>query len=559
MAKAKKRSDRSKPSGDVPAQKIAARRSAKRTVREGVNLNEERLQQLAGIARQWIWEVDRDGLYTYSNSVVKDILGYEPHEIVGKKHFYDLFLDHMRDKIKRTVLEAFDCRASIVDFVNPCVHKNGNVVHLLTNGLPVIGKDGQLAGYRGMDVDITTRKKAEEDLRKTNQQLAETLTRLKLVQDQVVQHERLGALWQMADGITHKFNNALTPILGHADLLLSQPEILDDKEDAISMLMEIRKAGLQARDAVRQLHEFCRASDGSVFEALDVDVLLEDAIRLSQPRWKGEFETKGADIKFKKEFRNLLPVRGNRSQLSEVFVNLLLNSIDAMPKGGTITVYAHPDESMHMLIVGVRDTGTGMTGDVRRRALEPFFTTRGVQRSGLGLSMAHGIVRRHKGILDIESCPDGGTAILVRLPLALEPVVPVVGQRAERLVSKKPLHILFIDDEKPVRDLIARYLEVEHHLVEVAESGDQGLRRFQEAKHDLVITDWAMPGMNGDRVAAAIKAFDQHTPVILLTGFGDTFNQTAKLPPGVDLVISKPVTRSVFKEAIEKVMSRKAV
>jgi CheY-like chemotaxis protein len=201
----------------------------------------------------------------------------------------------------------------------------------------------------------------------------------------------------------------------------------------------------------------------------------------------------------------------------------------------------------------VSETGTGMTEEVRQRCLEPFFTTKGPQGTGLGLSMVHGIVKRHQGTLEIESAWGRGTTIRVFLPGCPSQHVAPAAQPAEQVVPPaRRRRVLVVDDEPVVRDVLAAYLASGGHVSEVAANGHEGLRRLQSASYDAVITDRAMPDMSGDQLAAAARRAGLTTPIVMLTGYGDLINAAGERPAGINLVLSKPVTRADLLAAIEE-------
>lgn len=197
-----------------------------------------------------------------------------------------------------------------------------------------------------------------------------------------------------------------------------------------------------------------------------------------------------------------------------------------------------------------------MTDEVRRRLFEPFFTTKGSERSGLGIPITQGIISGYNGTIKYESAPGRGTTVFIRLPMAQTIVTPPAGLTAPASASK-PLRILVIDDNEPVRQLITEYLKADGHTVELAADGHEGLGKASEGRFDLVITDSAMPGMSGSELAAAIKTTNQDIPIIMLTGFGDIMKRQNELPAGVDMVLAKPVTRDAFRDAIARLMEKK--
>jgi len=220
-----------------------------------------------------------------------------------------------------------------------------------------------------------------------------------------------------------------------------------------------------------------------------------------------------------------------------------------MPQGGTIAVTGQAEDGQ--VVLKVSDTGTGMTDEVRRRCLEPFFTTKGERGTGLGLSMVYGIVRRHGGTLDLQSEVGRGTTFVIRLPSQEEPAEATSARTTEAPVACH-LRVLVVDDEPLVRNVEAKYLEAAGHTVVRAASGAEGLEKFRAEKFDVVVLDRAMPGMSGDQLAAAVKQLSADTPVIMLTGFGDLMDATGEMPPHVDVLLNKPITLVGLQEAVRK-------
>jgi CheY-like chemotaxis protein len=194
-----------------------------------------------------------------------------------------------------------------------------------------------------------------------------------------------------------------------------------------------------------------------------------------------------------------------------------------------------------------------MTEEVRRRCLEPFFTTKGDHGTGLGLSMVYGILQRHGGTIDIQSEVGKGTTFVLRLPCQLRPLPTQAGQAEQSVRPAHSLRVLVVDDDPMVRKIIGEYLKMEGHAAVIATGGREGLEKFQGAEFDVVLLDRAMPGMSGDQVAAAIKQLKPEVPVILLTGFGSMMQAAGEKPPGVDLVLGKPVTIAGLRSALAQV------
>lgn len=388
-----------------------------------------------------------------------------------------------------------------------------------------------------------------EELQARNAELQRALADLEAAQQHVIQQERLRALGQMASGIAHDFNNALVPILGFCELLQLSPNALQDRKKCLGYLETIQTAAKDAASVVSRLREFYRANTGEEeFGPVHLARLVNQAIKLTQPKWKDQAQANGITINIIPQLSDTPPVRGEESALREVLTNLIFNAVDAMPAGGTLTIRTRQEVGCGVLEVA--DSGTGMTEEVRRRCLEPFFTTKGERGTGLGLSMVFGIVQRHDGQIDLRSELGRGTTFLISLPFFREEKVAAAVEKAAPIRS---LRVLVVDDEAPVRALLAAALTEDGHAVEVAEQGVDGLRRFLAGRFDLVITDKAMPGMSGDQMAAAIKQVSPATPIILLTGFGQ-FLDKEKIP-SIDVLVAKPIGVVALREAISQALS----
>ncbi len=258
---------------------------------------------------------------------------------------------------------------------------------------------------------------AEQELREVNRHLEEALAELKRTQQQAIQQERLRALGQMTSEIAHDFMNALMPILAFSSLPLENPETLDDKEKVRESLLQINAAAKDAAQMIRRLSGFYRSRDeNETFQQLNLNEVVRRVVLLSQPRWGTQPQSSGAAIGVKEELGEVPMVEGNEAELGEVLMNLIFNSVDAMPQGGVITIRTAPQDEKVRLQVS--DTGIGMTEEVRQRCFEPFFTTKGQRGTGLGLAVGYGIIRRHNGTIDIDSEPGKGTTVTIRLPVA---------------------------------------------------------------------------------------------------------------------------------------------
>ncbi len=401
--------------------------------------------------------------------------------------------------------------------------------------------------------EVAERKRAEEALLDSNRQLSAALGQLQATQGEIIQRERMHALGRMANGIAHDFNNALAPILGFSELLLMKPETLQEPHKVRNYIELIHTSAKDSAKVVSRLREFYRYRDtGEVFTPVVINDVVLQAISVSQPRWKDQALAEGVNIDIRTEMSNVPTVPGNESELREMLVNLIFNSIDAIPKRGTITIQT--EVQGRWLVITVKDDGLGMSEEVKARCLEPFYSTKEDLGTGLGLGSVYGIVRRHEGEIDIQSEEGRGTAISVSLPLDKRAKAPEAPKPAPTPTAT--LKILVVEDEPMVREVICVYLAEDRHEVTTAENGREGLDKFKAGSFDLVMTDRAMPEMNGDQLAIEVKKLRPEQPIVLLTGFGDLMAGSGEQPQGVDLVVSKPFTLATLRNAIAKATGR---
>jgi GAF domain-containing protein/CheY-like chemotaxis protein/anti-sigma regulatory factor (Ser/Thr protein kinase) len=386
-------------------------------------------------------------------------------------------------------------------------------------------------------------------------EVEEALAGLKMAQEGLVRAETLRAVGELAGGAAHHLNNLLTVVMGRLGLALAKlqaPELRRYLEPAL-------KAARDSAEVVRRLQAFAHVNQVHLAELVDVNELVVDVIELTRPRWREEPNRRGLHIDVSLEPGVIPLVHAGPAALREALVNLVLNAIDALPSGGRIDIRTWAAQGW--VYCAVYDTGVGMTPAIQRRALEPFFTTKGVKTTGLGLSVSYGILRRHGGDLTIESGAREGTTVTFRLPVAGErhetspevPAPPVVS--AER---PAPMTILVIDDELEVRATLVEMLEEQGHVVHQAGGGAEGLTALAGLRTiDVVFTDLGMPGMTGWEVARAIKARRPTLPVVLVTGWGTGSEETGPERGTVDLVLAKPLTNAALRAAIAEIVGRR--
>lgn len=531
---------------EVSAQNVVRREEAE-AARE---MTEQKYRSIFENAVEGIFLLAPDGRCLSANPAMARIFGYDSPEqfVVEAANWVGSLYVEPEQGIE--FLQRVKTEGSISNFECGVKRRNGSIIWISQNARAVRDVTGSLLHLEGTLEDITARKQAADSLRTLNADLKKALSELKATQNQVIQQERLRALGQMASGIAHDFNNSLMPVMGFTELLLAQPGILNDKKKAVEYLEVIRTAAKDAASIVSRLREFYRTNENSdVFTPVDISALARQVVSLTEPKWKGQAQASGAEIRFIEEFGKVPPIAGDESALREVFTNLIFNAVDAMPRGGSITFRTRCENKK--VVVEISDTGAGMSEEVRQRCLEPFFTTKGERGTGLGLAMVFGIVQRHGGTIDLHTMLGQGTTFILSFPFHAK-ANGIIAPKAAPLPSQRALHVLLVDDEPPVCQVLTAFLAVDGHSVQSAGDGIEGLRLFREGKFDLVITDKAIPGMSGDQMAMEIKRVSPNIPIVLLSGFNSS-GENEKIP-GVDVIASKPITMPALREAIRKAM-----
>jgi signal transduction histidine kinase/ActR/RegA family two-component response regulator len=383
------------------------------------------------------------------------------------------------------------------------------------------------------------------DLRRAFEELHAT-------QSQLVQSAKLNALGEMASGVAHDFNNMLAAILGRTQLLLSRardPEL----RRSLELIEQTAQDGAQT---VRRIQEFTRVRLDEVFDEVDLNRILLDVVELTRPSWQSQAKARGAAIEIARTLDATLPVAGNASELREVFTNLVLNAVDAMPDGGALR-FATRDEGDRVL-VEVQDTGHGMASETQARCFDPFFTTKALKGTGLGLSVAYGIVGRHRGTIEVDSVAGEGTVFRLGFPVkrAGAPAAPRAGETTET----GRFRVLVVDDEKEVLAVLGELLEALGQDVTTAQGGIEGMARLREAHADgrgpeIVFTDLGMPGVSGWEIAQETKVLYPDAYVVLVTGWGVQIDAEGARGKGVDYLLGKPFTVEDVEGTLRKIRS----
>ena len=435
--------------------------------------------------------------------------------------------------------------------------------------VPFFGADGKVAGSlsayfeqpRHPDPSELEVVKTAAHVAGIASQRTAMLEALHLTEEQLRQAQKMEAVGQLSGGVAHDFNNILTVIRGSATMLVdSLSEGSEERSDAELIVEATRRA----EELTRQLLTFGRRQAWRP-SAVSVNEVIRRNDGIIQ-RLLGE----RVDVRLALE-ADLPPVWVDEAQLEQVLMNLAVNARDAMTDGGRLDIvtglYKVEDETADLgapagagfVRLEIRDTGVGMDESTLARAFEPFFSTKPRERSsGLGLSVAYGIVERAGGKISVTSRSDHGTTARVDLPASAE--APVVQPRAAGSLPHASLArgrtVLLVEDEPMVRSLAARTLRSRGYEVVEAEDGQAGLHALEsrDGGFDVVVSDIVMPRMTGTELAQTIAKRWPHLPVLLMTGYADDMSLLGQRAPGAPPLLSKPFTPSQLAREVQRAL-----
>jgi PAS domain S-box-containing protein len=485
------------------------------------------LEQLIRSAGDAIISVDDNGNIRGWNPAAERIFGLSATQAVGQAFASLLPPDPYR--AARAALSR-DNPVRVFDVATK--RADGRAQNLAVTLSFLAEREGGLEGMLAIVRDMTTQREIEA---------------------QMHQSERLTALGQMAGGIAHDFNNLLQAILGYAQLMARSPGNTDVVRRGLDV---IEKAANGGAETVRRIQKFARLRPDEPFVSMDLNQVVRDSLAITRPRWEEKKVKGGVPLQLELELGPVPVVMGRPAELNEVFTNLVLNAIDAMPRGGTLRIRTRLGDHRHAVIT-VADTGMGMTEEVRKRVFDPFFTTKGEEGTGLGLSVSHSIVERHGGDLRVDSRPGEGTTFTITLPIGMSPAgETTVGSETG---GERKGRILLVDNDPQVLSILGEMLKDAGHHVLPVPSGPEALRVFVPSGFDLVITNVGMPEMSGWDVAERLRASDPHVPVIFITGWGLQEEDQARCRRlGISALLFKPVPPQELHRTVQVALAARA-
>ena len=515
--------------------KITRDLTERREADEALRQSEERFRLLVqGVTDYAIYMLDPEGTVSSWNAGAERFKGYSADEIVGQ-HFSRFYPEE--DRAAGVPARALQTARDEGRFEAEGwrVRKDGTRFWASVVIDPIRDPEGQLLGFTKITRDLTERKKTQEQL--------------ELAREQMFQSQKLEAIGQLTGGVAHDFNNILAAVISSINLARRRAAAGQDGDEFLDNAIRAAERGATL---TQRMLAFARKQELQL-QPVDVVDCVRDMARLLD-------RTLGPQMAIETRFPlSLAPVLADRAQLELAIMNLVVNARDAMPDGGTIRIGAFAcagpgaKGKEAMVCLTVADDGEGMDTETRNRAVEPFFTTKGVGKgTGLGLSMVQGMVEQCGGSLTIESKRGVGTTVSVKLPMAERGEVRAPSPCEDvGPVSERTYRILAVDDDPLILLNTATILADMGHTVADAISADEALRLAEDADFDLVITDFAMPGQNGAQLIAELQKRKPGIKAIVATGYAD-------LAPDRDLIaprLAKPYTDEQLRATIAKVMA----
>ncbi len=394
-----------------------------RKAEENLRQSEERFRSLVEVSSDWIWEIDQNGTYTYASSKIKDLLGYEPESVIGKKIF-DLMSPEEATRVEQIFRGILFSGKPFRNLEITVLHQDKRSIIIESSGIPIFTVDEQLLGYRGIDRDVTERKRSQE---------------------MIVQSEKMLSVGGLAAGMAHEINNPLAGILQNIQVMrnrisnktkkneeaarefgttMESIKAFHEKRGIFRMIEAVNQSGQRAAKIVDNMLSFSR-KDRSQKVSIRLSELLDKTIELAENDY---------DLKKKQDFRQIEIIREydenepavlcEGSKIQQVFLNILKNGTEAMTdasvKNPLFTFRIIPDSNM--VTVEIADNGPGMDEDTRKRVFEPFYTTKDVGiGTGLGLSVSYFIITdNHGGTMNVETTPGQGTKFIIQLPQSIQ-------------------------------------------------------------------------------------------------------------------------------------------
>lgn len=485
--------------------------------------------------------VNFDGIVVSCNKTELDHLGFTKEEIIGK-HITKLYPSEFHDLILRRIKEIFNTGVDLKGIEEIMQLKNGTRINVSVNTSIVYNSDSKPVLVRMVARDITKQK---------------------LMEEKIIQAQKIDSIGNLAGGVAHDFNNILNSILGPASMMKRK---LSEEDKFYKYITLIEDSARRGASVTRQLLTFSRKSN-VYFRNTDMNKIISETSHLfersipksTQVRWTHS--------------REILIVHGDEGQLEQAILNLFINSQAALPDGGIITVVCKSITTKEHLpaafndvppgnyvMIKIIDNGTGIPNDIILKIFEPFFTTKEQSKgTGLGLSVVFGVVRNHDGYITVDSEIGVGTAFTIYLPRVEKIDDFATDKTAENLVGGSE-RVLIVDDDAGASIVGGDILSELGYKVDIAQDGFQAVEKFQTNNiYDLVILDLNMPGISGKEVFYRLKKLKPSVKILICSGYSDTILNDDNFIKSIDGYLHKPYMYEELAKAVREAIDKNTI
>jgi len=519
--------------------------------------SEKRYRDLIENAIDIIFILDTEGKFVFANRRGEQVLGFKVEDWMGR-HFSEI----VSEEDLPTALEGWSrgLRGGAAPMSIKIKDARGEEIYLELNS-SLIEEQGQLKGVMCIARDTTEAKRREDDFKRlhasvveANRRLEDSMEKLKAAQTKLIQTEKLSAMGEVVSGVAHELNNPLTGIMGYSQLLLESISASELREK----IERINHEALRCKRIVQNLLGFARTHRPRKQET-DMNQVIRSVIDLREYQIRSD----GIDLV---TLLDSEPTRviGDFHQLQQVILNILNNAHQAIMSSGTgkkIEAKTFVDTRASRVCVTVSDDGPGISEENLPRIFDPFFTTKEIgEGTGLGLSVAYGIIQEHCGQITVKSTPAEGTVVRVVLPLLgsqpqAEQTRPLAREKPH--ANKERVRVLVVDDEEVILDLLTDVLAQMNFAVERARNGKEALEKVASTSVDFIICDLKMPGMDGKALFHKIQEVNPHLAKRMIFSTGDTLNEDFREFRAATncRVVEKPFLIEDLKNAIAAVVS----
>ncbi|MBT6046951.1 MAG: DUF3365 domain-containing protein [Candidatus Scalindua sp.] len=481
--------------------------------------SEEKLRAIIDNTTAVIYLKDINGKYILINHQYEMLFNISKKEVIGKTD-NDIFPKDIAGVLSKNDKKVFVTNSSFT--IEETVPHGEELNTYISLKFPLLNKDNNIYAVCGISTNITDQKKMEKAL---------------------AQSEKLKSIGTITAGISHEFNNILAIISGNIQLL---KETYKDNEKLTKVLCTIKTAVDDGAQISSKMLKFTKTENNAgEFVSSDIRDLIIQSIDFTSPRWKNEAQANGIDYQIDKDvMKSISCIMCNPSELREVFINIIINALDAMPEGGKLSFSTWSDDDT--VFVGISDTGEGMPEDVKKNIFDPFFTTKTPVGTGLGMSMAYGIITRHGGQIEVESEVGKGSKFTLQFPITNKSTSSIATPEPRLETNEKKLYILVADDEEALDDILDDFLSGCGHKVKTVDNGVDAINMIKGEDFDLVLCDLAMPNASGHDVVKVANGLERRPKIGIITGWDEKLKSIEEGELEVDFVLKKPFDFSML-------------